>query len=150
MQLRVATTMIRRAGWIFVGIVLLGLGASRPGVAGDVPPAASIEYPTARRAADVDVYHSVSVTDPYRWLEDPASPETRAWLTAQKQLTSDFFTRLPARDLLRQRLTTLWDFQRCGLPEIGGDTLYFQRVDGLQTNRCCTLWAPPIGPRGRW
>jgi prolyl oligopeptidase len=43
-------------------------------------------YPEARRSDDADTLHGTVVPDPYRWLEDPTSPESSAWLTAQDAL----------------------------------------------------------------
>ncbi|GAA3642095.1 prolyl oligopeptidase family serine peptidase [Nonomuraea antimicrobica] len=43
-------------------------------------------YPSARREDIVDILHETPVPDPYRWLEDPDSPETKDWLLAQAEL----------------------------------------------------------------
>jgi prolyl oligopeptidase PreP (S9A serine peptidase family) len=59
--------------------------------------------------------------DPYRWLEDSASPETAAWVTAQNQLTQAYLAGVPVREVVRSRLTERWDFARSGVPfERGG------------------------------
>lgn len=102
-----------------------------------VPPPA---YPQAKQAAIVDEYHSVRVADPYRWLEEAGSPESREWLAAQRDVTRRYFASLPGRDVLRGRLAALWDFPRCGLPETGGRTLFFQRVDGQRNQPVLYAW----------
>ena len=34
------------------------------------------------------------ITDPYRWLEDAHSPETRAFITAQNAYTAQYFSQV--------------------------------------------------------
>lgn len=80
----------------------------------------------------VDDYHGVEVADPYRWLEDPDSPRTRAWIDAQNQVTFDFLERIEARPAIRERLTRLWNYERYGLPFKKGDRYFIFRNDGLQ------------------
>ena len=54
-----------------------------------------------------ETLHGVAITDPYRWLEDQNSPETRAWLNAQIGYTQAFLNRLPVREKIKQRLAQL-------------------------------------------
>jgi len=55
-----------------------------------------------------DTYGSVSVTDPYRWLEDQNSPETRAWIDAEDRCTDDALKSIPGRQALRARVASLY------------------------------------------
>ena len=66
-----------------------------------------IRYPPARADDLVETLHGVPVPDPYRWLEDPGSPETRAWVEAQNALTRSQLDG-PARDVYVRELTGTW------------------------------------------
>ena len=79
----------------------------------------------------VENYHGVEVADPYRWLEED-NDETAAWVQAQNRLTEGFLAEAPAREEIRERLTTLWDFPRQSIPIRAGDYYFFSRNDGLQ------------------
>jgi prolyl oligopeptidase len=47
-------------------------------------------YPEAYEDDLVEDYHGTPVADPFRWLEDPENPETKAWTKAQNALTEAF------------------------------------------------------------
>jgi prolyl oligopeptidase len=89
-------------------------------------------YPHARRGDNADDFHGTTIADPYRWLEDPDSPETRAWVDAQNELTQSYLERFPLRDRIRSRLTQLWNYERYGVPSREGPYYIVSRNDGLQ------------------
>ena len=91
-----------------------------------------VEYPPARRSDVVDDYHGTQVPDPYRWLEDPDSPETRAWIDAENRLTAAYLAQIPARAAIGRRLTALWDYPKFGAPFHKGGRYFFFKNDGLQ------------------
>ncbi|HET9529503.1 MAG TPA: prolyl oligopeptidase family serine peptidase [Blastocatellia bacterium] len=91
-----------------------------------------IKYPPARKAGQVDDYHGVEIADPYRWLEDIDSEETREWIEAQRNLTASFLDPIPAREEIKQRLTRLWNFERYTVPFKQGDRYFYTKNDGLQ------------------
>jgi prolyl oligopeptidase len=94
--------------------------------------AQTLQYPTARKSDVVDDYHGTRVPDPYRWLEDPDSPESRAWIEAQNRLTAAYLAEIPARRAIRERLTKLWNYPKYGTPFRKGGRYFFFKNDGLQ------------------
>jgi prolyl oligopeptidase len=134
---------VMRSAW-FVSFLCVACGPPA-GVAPEPPDAvetASAEsaesaesawvYPEARRSEHVDVYHGVEVPDPYRWLEKSDTEATQAWIAAQNALTFDALDRIEARKAIRARLTTLWDYERWGVPAKRGQRYVVSRNDGLQ------------------
>lgn len=63
--------------------------------------------PSAPRDQVADVLHGVRVPDPYRWLEDPSSPRTRAWIEAEQRYTHRLLDHQPSLDGLKGDLRTL-------------------------------------------
>lgn len=98
------------------------------------PPTVSVtfDYPAAPRGNVVDDYHGVSVADPYRWFEDPNSPDTRNWVSAENALAQPYLEALPQRAWLGNRLKQLWNYERFGVPEEEGGKYFFLRNDGTQ------------------
>lgn len=90
------------------------------------------QYPPTLRTDHVDNYHGTIVADPYRWLEDLDSPQTRQWVEAQNRLTFSYLESIPQRPAILQRLTELWNFERFGLPIKRGGKYFYTRNDGLQ------------------
>jgi len=100
-----------------------------------IAPAAAqdgFRYPKTRTADVVEDLHGVKVADPYRWLEDLDSPETRAWIEAENEVTFAFLRSIPQRDAIQKRMTELWDFEKFYTPTEEGGRYFFERNDGLQ------------------
>ena len=91
-----------------------------------------IAYPPAPRVDHVDDYNGVKVPDPYRWLEDPDSEQTRAWVKAENELTFGYLSTIPAREKIKARLTALWNYERFSAPTKSGGQYFYTRNDGLQ------------------
>lgn len=91
-----------------------------------------IVYPVSRKVDQIDVIHGVRVSDPYRWLEDPDSEETKAWVEAQNRVTFAYLGEIKARSGLGQRLSKLWDFEKYAIPVKMGDRYFYARNSGLQ------------------
>jgi len=89
-------------------------------------------YPAARKSDQVDDYHGVKVADPYRWLEDLDSEETRNWVEAENKLSFGFLGSIPARTALKDRLTKLWNYEKYGIPFKEGERYFYTRNSGLQ------------------
>src|ERR1700692_2745008 len=79
------------------------------------------QYPKARRSDQVDTYFGEKVADPYRWLEDVDSPETRQWVEAENKLTFGYLDTIPEREAVHKRLTNLYNYERFSTPiEVNG------------------------------
>jgi prolyl oligopeptidase len=88
--------------------------------------------PKAKTVSVMDDYHGTKVADPYRWLEDVDSPETKAWVEAENCVTFAFLEKIPERKALEQRLTAIWNYPRFGTPFKEGGRYFFSKNDGLQ------------------
>jgi prolyl oligopeptidase len=87
-------------------------------------------YPPARRLPLVETLHGVPVADPYRWLEEDESLETRTWVSAQNALTRGCLDG-PRRDALAARLRELYDYPRTLSLAGRGGRYFFTHNPGL-------------------
>ncbi len=106
------------------------------------------DYPQAKKVDQVDDYHGTKVADPYRWLEDPDSAESRAWIEAENKLTFGFLDQIPERARIKERLTKLWNYERYGIPNKEGGQYFFEKNDGLQ-NQSVLYVAAALNQPGR-
>src|ERR1700710_1146007 len=84
-------------------------------------PDLRLTYPPADRDDTVDVLHGVPVADPYRYLEDPESPRTAAFVAAQNALSRPYLDALTARPTFLAFTTAVLTAPRRGVPwERGG------------------------------
>jgi prolyl oligopeptidase len=89
-------------------------------------------YPPAPRDETADEHFGTRVPDPFRPLEDPDAPATRAWIDAENQLTERWIAQVPSREAVRKRLTALWNYERFSAPHKKGSRYFYFRNDGLQ------------------
>lgn len=92
----------------------------------------TLSYPPAARGEQTDTYHGTTVADPYRWLEDTNSPETKAWVEAQNRLSESYLAAIPQRAAIKARLTQLWNYARTSAPFKEGDRYFYFQNTGLQ------------------
>jgi prolyl oligopeptidase len=90
------------------------------------------QYPPARRSDQVDTYFGEKVADPYRWLEDVDSPETRAWVEAENKLTFSYLDSIPQRASVHKRLTDLYNYERYSSPLDVHGRIFYAHNTGLQ------------------
>ncbi|MBZ9713957.1 prolyl oligopeptidase family serine peptidase [Deinococcus multiflagellatus] len=107
--------------------------------------------PVSHRGDHVDLYtnargEAVAVPDPYRWLEDPDSPDTRAWVAAQNEATQAFLSDLPARAHYQERLTALWDYAKTGVPWQRGGRYFRMYNPGLLNQPVLQVAPAATGP----
>lgn len=88
------------------------------------------------------------VADPYRWLADPDSPATRAWVESQNGVTADYLAAIPTREEFGARLTSLWDHERFSAPFREGGRTFHYHNNGLQAQSVLYVQdAPQSAPR---
>jgi prolyl oligopeptidase len=100
--------------------------------AAPVATTAESGYPKAKMGAQIDDYHGTRIADPYRWLEDVDSSDTRAWIEAEDKLTFARLAQIPGRDRIREKLSAVWNYEKFSPPEKYGDHYFYTRNDGLQ------------------
>lgn len=93
---------------------------------------AQVRYPESKKIEHFDTYFGHQVEDPYRWLEDDKSKETEDWVTRQNKVTFEYLDKIPYRKLLKEKLTTLWNYEKYSIPVHEGYYYYFFKNDGLQ------------------
>ena len=114
--------------------------SSRPAPA---PP--PIPYPETRRTDVVDRLHGMEVHDPYRWLEDGASPEVKTWMQTEDAFARAELSKIPVRAELARRLKDLAHQEQQWAPEPRGRRLFYQRRS-VDRERAVVYWRDTEGP----
>ena len=105
-----------------------------PAPVSSAPPPASASIPApkpgpplARRQEVVDEIHGTKVADPYRWLEDEKSAETKSFLDAHAAYTRKYLDAQPGYEALVSRLEELSYIEYVRPPRRRGERLFFER-----------------------
>lgn len=89
-------------------------------------------YPETKKVNHVDKYFDAEVKDPYRWLEDDLSAETKKWVIEQNKATYAYLNEIPLRTQLKKSLTEIYNYEKVSTPFEEGDYTYYYKNDGLQ------------------
>jgi prolyl oligopeptidase len=108
--------------------LLLALAASAIGLKDPHEASAPLAAPpkTAVNAVK-DTVQGTEIVDPYRWLEDQDSPETRAWIDAQNAYSDGILSRLPGRDAIRRQVSALVKIDTMSSPVVMNNRYFFTR-----------------------
>uniref|UniRef100_A0A914P7F0 Prolyl endopeptidase n=1 Tax=Panagrolaimus davidi TaxID=227884 RepID=A0A914P7F0_9BILA len=74
------------------------------------------------------------VSDPYRWMEDPELPETKAWIKELNKISGPYLSGCENHEKISQKLTALWDYEKYGCTEFHGENYYYWYNSGLQNH----------------
>ena len=107
---------------------------------------AQLKYPDTKKENVVDDYNGVKVEDPYRWLEDDNSGQTKAWVQEENKITFDYLSKIPYRDKIKKRIEEMWNYPKYGAPFQKNEYYYFQKNDGLQNQ---SVWYQQKGLAGK-
>ena len=97
--------------------------------------ASSITYPPTKRVDVLGEEHFMqTVSDPYRWLENDirSDKEVAAWVESQNRVTNAYFDKLPGRDIFKNRLKQLFNYERFTIPVKKGSRYFYLRNSGAE------------------
>ena len=117
---------------VFGAIILAAIIGCNQNQKKETAAASKITYPTTKKVDTTDVYFGKEIKDPYRWLEDDRSEETKAWVKEENKVTFAYLNQIPYKDSIKERLAKLWNYEKVGAPFKEGDYTYFYKNDGLQ------------------
>ena len=93
---------------------------------------AQLNYPQTKKCDTITNYFGTKIADPYRWLEDDNSAETKEWVVLENKVTFDYLSKIPYRDKIRKRITDLYNYPRMSSPSRSGEYYFYSKNSGLQ------------------
>ncbi len=93
---------------------------------------AQIQYPQTKKVIQSDDYFGTKVNDPYRWLEDDKSEETKEWVKEENIVTQNYLSTIPYRKSFQKDIEKVFNYPKYSAPFRKGEWFYFYKNDGLQ------------------
>jgi len=94
--------------------------------------AQSLQYPMTQKDDTVDTYFGTKVADPYRWLENDTSKQTKQWVEAENSITQAYLKKIPFRKKIIKRLNQVFNYEKVSMPSKEKGKWYLAKNDGLQ------------------
>ncbi len=73
-----------------------------------------------------------TVMDPYQWLEDQQSPQTRAWIGEQNAYTAKYLSQVKQRGVISDALRRMQRVDEETVPEERGGTYFYEKRMGAE------------------
>ncbi len=121
-----------RRSFLVAAVVSLGVATAgaqvqgRDGITLPNPPVVKTD-PVVDEYKSVDPGVPTKITDPYRWLEDAKSPETRAYIAAQNAYTAQYFAQVKMLPAVVDEMTKLLRVDFISTPTKRGDRYFFAK-----------------------
>lgn len=98
------------------------------------PTMPSLSYPPTRALDLVDDIFGERIADPYRWLENDVrtDKDVADWVAAENAVTDHYLDGLAGRDILKQRMRALFNYERYSIPRKAGSRYFYTHNEGLQ------------------
>lgn len=90
------------------------------------------EVPVTVKKDSIQNYFGTEVNDPYAWLEDDNSDETKAWVAEENKVTNQYLAKIPYREDIKKRYSELMNYEKVGAPRHVGDYYFMNKNNGLQ------------------
>ena len=102
-------------------------------------PGLALAPPSTTMEPVTEVLHGVSVTDPYRWLEDQDSPRTRHWIEEQRKFARACLDHFPGRDRIRRRIREFLAVETYDSLQKAGSRYFFRKRLAEQEQPCICM-----------
>ncbi|MEI7983200.1 MAG: S9 family peptidase, partial [Bacteroidota bacterium] len=95
-------------------------------------PSVRLKYPETKKGTQTDSYFGTTVADPYRWLENDTSAETKAWVRSEQDFTEAYLSKILFREKIRNRYKELLNYDKFFGAFKAGEYIIFSKQEGLQ------------------
>ena len=86
-----------------------------------------VAVPATEAKPVTETLHGVTVTDPYRWLEDQDAPPTRDWITRQNAYTDALIGGLPQKQAAAARIEEMLSIEQMTTPVVRAGRYFFAK-----------------------
>ncbi|MCF1420811.1 prolyl oligopeptidase family serine peptidase [Mangrovimonas futianensis] len=93
-----------------------------------------MKYPETKKGDSKSTYFGTEILDPYRWLEDDQSKDTKDWVKAQNEVTNQYLNQIDYRNTIAKKLKGLWDYEKVGASFQEGNETYYYKNNGVQNH----------------
>ncbi|HET9365432.1 MAG TPA: prolyl oligopeptidase family serine peptidase, partial [Candidatus Angelobacter sp.] len=74
-----------------------------------------------------ELVQGTEIVDPYRWLEDQNSPETRAWIDEENAYTDSLISKIAGREELQRQVSALIKIDTMTAPQVRNNRYFFSK-----------------------